>query len=96
MHNDKTWKQQLLKMSHLRIMQISKTIKTTTIRKRERGSGGERGEGRHMDGGMLQRGKQLEFNFRVNLIWVGWVNFNSGGFFFFFFELGFCFGLGCF
>ena len=46
MHNDKTWKQQLLKMSHLRIMQISKTIKTTTIRKRERGSGGERGEGR--------------------------------------------------
>jgi hypothetical protein len=24
---------------------------------------------------------ELEFNFRVNLIWVGWVNFNLGGFF---------------
>ena len=24
----------------------------------------------------------LESNFRVNLIWVGWVNFNVGGFFF--------------
>ena len=26
---------------------------------------------------------ELEFNFRVNLIWVGWVNFNLGGFFFY-------------
>ena len=34
-------------------------------------------------GGLLQRGKELEFNFRVNLIWVGWVNFNLGGFFLF-------------
>ena len=33
-------------------------------------------------GGLLQRGKELEFNFRVNLIWVGWVNFNLGGLFF--------------
>ncbi len=28
------------------------------------------------------RVRELEFNFRVNLIWVGWVNFNLGGFFF--------------
>ena len=35
---------------------------------------------------LLQRGRELEFNFRVNLIWVGWVNFNLGGFFLF--ELG--------
>ena len=32
---------------------------------------------------LLQRGRELEFNFRVNLIWVGWVNFNLGGFFLF-------------
>ena len=25
----------------------------------------------------------LESNFRVNLIWVRWVNFNLGGFFFY-------------
>ena len=31
---------------------------------------------------LLQRGKELKFNFRVNLIWVGWVNFNLGGVFF--------------
>jgi hypothetical protein len=30
---------------------------------------------------LLQRGRELEFNFRVNLIWAGWVNFNLGGFF---------------
>ena len=41
-------------------------------------------------GGLLQKGRELEFNFRVNLIWVGWVNliwvgwvnFNLGGFFY--------------
>jgi hypothetical protein len=27
--------------------------------------------------------RELEYNFRVNLIWVGWVNFNLGGFFLF-------------
>jgi hypothetical protein len=26
--------------------------------------------------------RELEFNFWVNLIWVGWVNFNLGGFFY--------------
>jgi hypothetical protein len=31
---------------------------------------------------MLQRGRELESNFRVNLIWVGRVNFNLGGFFY--------------
>ena len=31
----------------------------------------------------LRREITLESNFRVNLIWVGWVNFNLGGFFFF-------------
>jgi hypothetical protein len=38
---------------------------------------------------------KLEFNFRVNLIWVGWVNFNLGGFFFIWIELIF-FWLDCF
>ena len=37
----------------------------------------------------------LESNFRVNLIWVGWVNFNSGRGFFIWIELIF-FGLSCF
>ena len=46
-------------------------------------------------GGLLQRGKELEFNFRVNLIWVGWVNFNLGGFFLLDW-VNFFFGLGCF
>ena len=46
-------------------------------------------------GGLLQRDRELEFNFRVNLIWVGWVNFNLGGFFFIWIGLIF-FGLGCF
>jgi hypothetical protein len=32
--------------------------------------------------GTRRREITLESNFRVNLIWVGWVNFNSGGFFF--------------
>jgi hypothetical protein len=45
--------------------------------------------------GLLQRGRELEFNFRVNLIWVGWVNFNLGEFFFIWIGLIF-FGLGCF
>ena len=27
--------------------------------------------------------RELESNFRVNLIWVGWVNFNFSGFFLF-------------
>jgi hypothetical protein len=36
-----------------------------------------------MYGCMLHRGRELEFNFRINLIWVGWVNFNSVDFFFF-------------
>ena len=44
-------------------------------------------------GGLLQRGKELEFNFRVNLIWVGWVNFNLGGFFFIWIRLIFFFWL---
>ena len=38
---------------------------------------------------------KLKFNFRVNLIWVGLVNFNLGGFFFIWIGLIF-FGLGCF
>ncbi len=33
-------------------------------------------------GGLLKRRRELEFNFKVNLIWVGWVNFNLGVFFF--------------
>jgi hypothetical protein len=33
---------------------------------------------------MKEREITLESNFRVNLIWVGWVNFNLGGFFFLF------------
>ena len=37
----------------------------------------------------------LESNLRVNLIWMGWVNFNLGGFFFIWIGL-FFFGLGCF
>ena len=37
----------------------------------------------------------LESNFRVNLIWVGWVNFNLGGFFFIWIGIIF-FGLGYF
>jgi hypothetical protein len=32
-------------------------------------------------GGLLKRCRELEFNFRVNLIWVRWVNFNLGVFF---------------
>jgi hypothetical protein len=35
-------------------------------------------------GDLLQRDRELESNFRVNLIWMGWVNFNLGGFFFLF------------
>ena len=46
--------------------------------------------------GLLQRGRKLEFNFRVNLIWVGWVNFNLGGFFFIWIELIFFFWVGLF
>jgi hypothetical protein len=34
-------------------------------------------------GNLLQRGRELKYNFRVNLIWVGWVSFNLGGFFIF-------------
>ena len=55
---------------------------------RERGKRGSRGK-------RLRREITLESNFRVNLIWVGWVNFNLGGFFFFnldwinFFESGY-------
>jgi hypothetical protein len=30
-----------------------------------------------------ERVRELESNFRVNLIWVEWVNFNLGGFFLF-------------
>ena len=48
-------------------------------RERERGSRGKR----------LRREITLESNFRVNLIWVGWVHFNLGGFF-----ILFLFGLG--
>ena len=51
-------------------------------KKIERGSGDERLRREiTLYGGLLQRGRELEFNFRVNLIWMGWVNF---------------FGLGCF
>ena len=45
-------------------------------RERERGKRGSRGK-------RLRREITLESNFRVNLIWVGWVNFNLGGFFFY-------------
>ena len=41
------------------------------FKKRERGSRGKR----------LRREITLESNFRVNLIWVRWVNLNLGGFF---------------
>jgi hypothetical protein len=41
---------------------------------------------------LLQRGRELESNFRVNLIWVGWVNFNLGGFFFYLDWVNFFFG----
>ena len=34
-------------------------------------------------GDLLQRGRELESNFRVNLIWMGWINFNLGGVFLF-------------
>jgi hypothetical protein len=44
-------------------------------RERERGKRGSRGK-------RLRREITLESNFRVNLIWVRWVNFNLGGFFF--------------
>ena len=33
--------------------------------------------------GLLQKGKELEFNFKVNLIWMALVNFNLGAFFLF-------------
>ena len=42
---------------------------------RERGKRGSKGK-------RLRREITLESNFRVNLIWVGWVNFNLGEFFF--------------
>ena len=52
------------------------------LRERER----ERGERLRREitlySDLLQRGRELESNFRVNLIWMGWVNFNLGGFFF--------------
>ena len=44
--------------------------------KRERGKRGSRGKRLGME-------ITLESNFRVNLIWVGWVNFNLGGLFLF-------------
>jgi hypothetical protein len=53
--------------------------KWAKLKREKRGSRGKR----------LRRETTLESNFRVNLIWVGWVNFNLGGFFFFF-----LFGLG--
>ena len=43
---------------------------------RERGKRGSRGK-------RLRREITLESNFRVNLIWVGWVNFNLGVLFLF-------------
>ena len=56
--------------------------------KRERGKRGSKGK-------RLRREITLESNFRVNLIWVGWVNFNLGGFFLIWIRLIF-FGLGYF
>ena len=46
------------------------------FRERERGKRGSKGK-------RLRREITLESNFRVNLIWVGWVNFNLGEFFFY-------------
>ena len=43
-------------------------------RERERGERGSRGK-------RLRKEITLKSNFRVNSIWVGWVNFNLGGFF---------------
>ena len=41
--------------------------------RRERGGGGERLRRKiTLCGNLLQRGRELEFNFKVNLIWVGW------------------------
>jgi hypothetical protein len=57
-------------------------------RERERGKRGSRGK-------RLRREITLESNFRVNLIWVGWVNFNLSGFFLIWIGLTF-FGLGYF
>ena len=56
---------------------------------RERGKRGSRGK-------RLRREITLESNFRVNLIWVGWVNFNLGEFFFFIWIGLIFFGLGYF
>jgi hypothetical protein len=59
------------------------------FRERERGERGSRGK-------RLRREITLESNLRVNLIWVGWVNFNLGGFFFFIWIGLIFFGLGYF
>ena len=58
-------------------------------RERERGKRGSRDKRLRME-------ITLESNFRVNLIWVGWVNFNLGGFFFFSWIGLIFFGLGYF